>query len=200
VLEVGLTGGIGSGKSLAAHYFEQLGAVVVDFDQLARDVVERGTEGFDEIVATFGDEILTQGELDRAKLATIVFSDAQARAKLEAIVHPRIRSTYAHFVSEQEPDAIVIAQIPLLAESEYDYEFDLVITVSAKREARTLRLRERGLKDYQIIARMDAQASDEEREAISDIVIKNDGTEDELLRQVENIYEERLWPMRQMGA
>ena len=200
MLEVGLTGGIGSGKSLAAHYFEQLGAVVVDFDQLARDVVERGTEGFDEIVATFCDEILTQGELDRAKLAAIVFSDPQARANLEAIVHPRIRSAYAHFISGQGPDAIVIAQIPLLAESDYDYEFDLVITVSANRQVRTSRLRERGLKDYQIVARMDAQASDEDREAISDIVIKNDGTEDELLRQVENIYEERLWPIRQMGA
>jgi len=196
VLQVGLTGGIGSGKSLAAEYFAQLGAVVVDFDQLARDVVERGSEGFDEVVARFGDSVLTQGELDRKKLGEIIFADPSAKKDLEAITHPRIRAAYAEFLEEQNSDAIVIAQIPLLAESEHNYPFDLTITVSAPESQRYERLRQRGLKDYQIAARIGAQATDQAREAIVDIVIRNDGTSDDLLRQVENIYEDRLVPLR----
>jgi dephospho-CoA kinase len=196
VLQVGLTGGIGSGKSLAAEYFAQLGAVVVDFDQLARDVVERGSEGFDEVVARFGDSVLTQGELDRKKLGEIIFADPSAKKNLEAITHPRIRAAYAKFLEEQNSDAIVIAQIPLLAESEHAYPFDLTIAVSAPESQRYERLRQRGLKDYQIAARMSAQATDQAREAIVNIVIRNDGTSDDLLRQVENIYEDRLVPLR----
>lgn len=196
MLQVGLTGGIGSGKSLAAEYFAQLGAVVVDFDQLARDVVERGTEGFDEVVARFGDSVLTQGELDRKKLGEIIFADPSAKKNLEAITHPRIRAAYAKFLEEQNSDAIVIAQIPLLAESEHAYPFDLTIAVSTPESQRYERLRQRGLKDYQIAARMSAQATDQAREAIVNIVIRNDGTSDDLLRQVENIYEDRLVPLR----
>lgn len=196
MLQVGLTGGIGSGKSLAAEYFAQLGAVVVDFDQLARDVVERGSEGFDEVVARFGDSVLTQGELDRKKLGEIIFADPSAKKNLEAITHPRIRAAYAKFLEEQNSDAIVIAQIPLLAESEHAYPFDLTIAVSAPESQRYERLRQRGLKDYQIAARMSAQATDQAREAIVNIVIRNDGTSDDLLRQVENIYEDRLVPLR----
>lgn len=196
MLQVGLTGGIGSGKSLAAEYFAQLGAVVVDFDQLARDVVERGSEGFDEVVARFGDSVLTQGELDRKKLGEIIFADPSAKKDLEAITHPRIRAAYAEFLEEQNSDAIVIAQIPLLAESEHTYPFDLTIAVSAPESQRYERLRQRGLKDYQIAARMSAQATDQAREAIVNIVIRNDGTSDDLLRQVENIYVDRLVPLR----
>ena len=196
MLQVGLTGGIGSGKSLAAEYFAQLGAVVVDFDQLARDVVERGSEGFDEVVARFGDSVLTQGELDRKKLGEIIFADPSAKKNLEAITHPRIIAAYAKFLEEQNSDAIVIAQIPLLAESEHAYPFDLTIAVSAPESQRYERLRQRGLKDYQIAARMSAQATDQAREAIVNIVIRNDGTSDDLLRQVENIYEDRLVPLR----
>ena len=196
MLQVGLTGGIGSGKSLAAEYFAQLGAVVVDFDQLARDVVERGSEGFDEVVARFGDSVLTQGELDRKKLGEIIFADPSAKKNLEAITHPRIRAAYAKFLEEQNSDAIVIAQIPLLAESEHAYPFDLTIAVSAPESQCYERLRQRGLKDYQIAARMSAQATDQAREAIVNIVIRNDGTSDDLLRQVENIYEDRLVPLR----
>jgi len=117
VLLVALTGGIGSGKSLAAEYFAELGAQVLDFDQLARDVIERGTEGFDEVLTRFGDEVLSQGVIDRSKLAQIVFSDSDARLDLEAIVHPRIREEFDLVVSGLQSGSILISQIPLLVES-----------------------------------------------------------------------------------
>jgi len=196
VLLVALTGGIGSGKSLAAEYFAGCGAEILDFDQLARDVVERGTEGFDEIVLRFGDEVLREGDLDRAKLGEIVFSDQIARKDLEAITHPRIRSAFDQAVAKLLPDQILVSQIPLLAESSYSYPFDFVVTVSASEETRRARLIKRGMKEYQVVQRMAAQASDAQREAIADAILFNDGSEDELLRQVENLYENRLYPAR----
>jgi dephospho-CoA kinase len=196
VLLVALTGGIGSGKSLAAEYFAACGATVIDFDQLARDVVERGSEGFDEILARFGDEVLREGNLDRAKLAEIVFKDGIARKDLEAITHPRIRAAFDSVVAGLGDEEILIAQIPLLAESSYAYPFDCVITVSASEETRRGRLLQRGMKDYQVRERMSAQATDAQREALADFVIHNEGSSDELLRQVENIYEDRLYPAR----
>lgn len=196
MLQVALTGGIGAGKSLVAEYFAQLGAEVIDFDQLAREVVERGSEGFDEVISRFGDEVLRNGDLDRRELGRIVFSDPQAKADLEAITHPRIREAYLEFIDSQADDAIIIAQIPLLVESKNSYPFDLAITVSSAKENRIARLRTRGLKDYEIEQRMAAQASDLAREEIADIVIQNDGDLDQLLRQVENIYEDRLFPLR----
>jgi len=196
VLLVALTGGIGSGKSLAAEFFAACGAQILDFDRLARDVVERGTEGFDEIVARFGDEVLKNGELDRAKLGEIVFADGIARKDLEAITHPKIRAAFDAVVAELEPDAILVSQIPLLAESSYAYPFDFVVTVSASEDTRRARLINRGMKDYQVTQRMQVQATDAQREAIADAVLINNGTEDELLRQVENLYEDRLYPAR----
>lgn len=196
MLQVALTGGIGAGKSLVAEYFAQLGAEVIDFDQLAREVVERGSEGFDEVISRFGDEVLRNGDLDRRELGRIVFSDPQAKADLEAITHPRIREAYLEFIDLQADDAIIIAQIPLLVESKNSYPFDLAITVSSTKENRMARLRTRGLKDYEIEQRMAAQASDLAREEIADIVIQNNDDLDQLLRQVENIYEDRLFPLR----
>jgi dephospho-CoA kinase len=196
MLLVALTGGIGSGKSLAAEYFAACGAQVLDFDQLAREVVERGSEGFDEIVARFGDEVLYQGNLDRAKLAEVVFSDAIARKDLEAITHPKIRAAFDAVVAELEPEAILVSQIPLLAESSHAYPFDFIITVSASVDTRRSRLIERGMKGFQVEQRMAAQASDQEREAIADAILDNNGSEDDLLRQVENLYEDRLFPAR----
>ena len=196
MLLVALTGGIGSGKSLAAEYFAACGAQILDFDQLARDVVERGTEGFDEIVARFGDEVLKNGELDRAKLGEIVFADGIARKDLEAITHPKIRAAFDAVVADLEPDAILVSQIPLLAESSYAYPFDCVVTVSASEDTRRARLINRGMKDYQVTQRMQVQATDAQREAIADAVLINNGTEDELLRQVENLYDDRLYPAR----
>jgi len=196
VLLVALTGGIGSGKSLAAEYFAELGAQVLDFDQLARDVIERGTEGFDEVLTRFGDEVLSQGVIDRSKLAQIVFSDSDARLDLEAIVHPRIREEFDLVVSGLQSGSILISQIPLLVESKNEYPFEFVITVSASEELRRARLLERGMKDFQITKRLEAQSTDQAREAIADAVIHNTGDEDHLLRQVENLYEDRLYPMR----
>lgn len=196
MLRVALTGGIGSGKSLAAEFFSQCGARVLDFDQLARDVVERGTAGFDEILVRFGDEVLREGNLDRARLAEIVFSDALARKDLEAITHPKIREAFEKIVAGLKPDAVLICQIPLLVESVYHYAFDFVVTVSASEDTRRARLIKRGMKGYQVSQRMQVQASDSEREAIADAVLTNEGSEDELLRQVENLYEDRLFPAR----
>jgi dephospho-CoA kinase len=196
VLLVALTGGIGSGKSLAAEYFSACGAEVLDFDQLARDVVERGSEGFDEILLRFGDEVLREGNLDRARLAEIIFSDDIARKDLEAITHPKIRASFDQIVSELDPEAILVSQIPLLAESEHKYPFDFVVTVSATEDTRRARLIKRGMKDYQVTQRMQAQATDLQRAAIADAILINEGSEDELLRQVENLYEDRLYPAR----
>jgi dephospho-CoA kinase len=196
VLLVALTGGIGSGKSLAAEYFAELGAQVLDFDQIARDVIERGSEGFDEVIARFGDEILSQGNIDRRKLGDLVFNNPDARLDLEAIVHPKIREEFDTTVSELESGSILISQIPLLVESKNEYPFEFVITVSAPEALRRTRLLERGMKDFQITKRLEAQVSDEKREVIADAVIHNTGDKDHLLRQVENLYEDRLYPMR----
>jgi dephospho-CoA kinase len=200
VIKVALTGGIGSGKSAAGDFFEDLGAVVVDADQLARDVIERGTDGFDELVATFGDEILTNGILDRSKLGQIVFADPGARKTLEGIIHPRVAAAFDEIIEESPEDAVIIYQIPILVETKGQDRFDYVITVEAKLENRISRLKSRGLKGYEIEARMKVQATDEERAAIADLVFNNDGDMDQLLRQVENIYEDVLLPRAKASA
>jgi dephospho-CoA kinase len=196
VLNVALTGGIGSGKSRVGQFFSQLGATVVDFDQLARIVVERGSAGFEEIVARFGDEILKNGELDREKLGAIVFSDPSAKRELESITHPKIRQKFNQITSQLASEEILIAEIPLLVESKERYSFDRVITVSASADLRRARLESRGLTGYQISERMAAQATDAQREAIADYVIVNEGSLDDLLRSVEELYNNRLYPFR----
>lgn len=194
MIKVALTGGIGSGKSAAGDFFEDLGAVVVDADLLARDVIERGTDGFDELVATFGDEILTNGVLDRSKLGQIVFADPDARKTLEEIIHPRVAEAFEEIVQESPEDSVIVYQIPILVETKGQDRFDYVITVEASLENRISRLKNRGLKGYEIEARMRVQATDEQRAEIADSVLKNDGDLDSLLRQVENIYEDVLLP------
>ncbi len=194
MIKVALTGGIGSGKSAAGDFFEDLGAVVVDADQLSRDVIERGTDGFDELVATFGDEILTNGILDRSKLGQIVFADPAARKTLEAIIHPRVAEAFDEIIEDSPEDAVIIYQIPILVETKGQDRFDYVITVEATLENRISRLKNRGLKSYEIEARMKAQATDEQRAEIADLIFKNDGDLDSLLRQVENVYEDVLLP------
>ena len=197
---VALTGGIGSGKSAAGDFFEDLGAVVVDADQLAREVIERGTDGFDELVATFGDEILTNGILDRSKLGSIVFGDPVELKKLEAIIHPRVSEAFAEIIEESPSDSVVIYQIPILVETAGRERFDYVITVEASLETRISRLKERGMKGYEIEARIKAQASDADRAKIADAVFNNDGDLDQLLRQAENIYEDVLLPRARASA
>jgi dephospho-CoA kinase len=189
MLIVALTGGIGSGKTMVGEIFVELGALVVDSDQLAREVVERGSKGFDLIVTEFGDEILKNGDLDRAALASLIFKDPKKRAKLEEITHPLIRQSFAKIVSSAGSDSVIINQIPLLVESKHDYKFDHVITISAPEKIRTERLIKRGLTLTQIEQRMKAQATDAQREVISDTVIVNDKSEQELLAQVEKVWE-----------
>jgi dephospho-CoA kinase len=189
MLIVALTGGIGSGKTMVGEIFTELGALVVDSDQLAREVVERGSKGFDLIVTEFGDEILKNGDLDRAALASLIFKDPKKRARLEEITHPLIRQSFAKIVSSAGSDSIIINQIPLLVESKHDYKFDHVITISASEKIRTERLIKRGLTLTQIEQRMKAQATDTQREVISDTVIVNDKSEQELLAQVEKVWE-----------
>ena len=189
MLIVALTGGIGSGKTMVGEIFAELGALVIDSDQLAREVVERGSKGFDLIVTEFGDEILKNGDLDRAALASLIFKDPKKRAKLEEITHPLIRQSFAKIVSSVGSDSIIINQIPLLVESKHDYKFDHVITISAPEKIRTERLIKRGLTLTQIEQRMKAQVTDTQREVISDTVIVNDKSEQELLAQVEKVWE-----------
>ena len=189
MLIVALTGGIGSGKSTAGSTFENLGALVIDSDQLAREVIERGTPGFDQIIQEFGDGILKNGEIDRSALATIVFKDPALLFKLESITHPLIRKAFQDYVTRAPKDAVVINQIPLLVESDHNYKFDLVITVSAKQELRKERLLARGLSDAEIARRMAAQATDLQREAIADFVINNDGDEASLISEIERIWQ-----------
>lgn len=190
MLIVALTGGIGSGKSTVGQMFAKLGAIVIDSDQLARDVIERGSIGFDEVVAKFGNEILKNDEIDRQLLASIVFKDPKKRSELEQVTHPLIRKTFAEVVARSESNSIVINQIPLLVESNHDYKFDHVITVSASEVIRTQRLLKRGLTVDQIRQRMQAQATDQMRESIADSVIVNESDEQNLSDQVEIIWEQ----------
>jgi len=194
VLLVALTGGIGSGKSLAGEYLAAVGAIVVDSDQLARAVVERGTPAFDEIVALFGDEILKDGNLDRSKLGELVFANPTARGELEAITHPRIREALDEIVASCDPDDVIVNQIPLLVETGGRDRFDYIVSITAPLELRRERCIARGMKGYEFDKRVDAQASDEERAALSNYVIENVGTADALLRAIEELWESELKP------
>ena len=196
MLKVALTGGIGSGKSTVAEFFDELGAFVIDSDQLARDVVERGTPGYEAVLAAFGDGILTDGEIDRAKLAEIVFKDAAARATLESIIHPLVRDAAEKTVRNLPSDAVVINQIPLLVETDGAKRFDFVITVSADEDVRRRRLIERGMKDYEITKRLAAQVDDTAREAIAHFVIRNNGSLEELRQAVQVLWRNELLPRR----
>jgi dephospho-CoA kinase len=189
MLTIALTGGIGSGKTAVGEILANFGAVVIDSDQLARQVVERGTPGFDQIVAQFGDEILKNGDLDRAALASLIFTDPKKRLELEQITHPLIRQEFAKIIKSLPEDAIVVNQIPLLVESKHDYKFDYIVTVSTSEEIRVARLLKRGLTKDQITKRIQAQATDSEREVIADFIIKNEKSQEELFTQVEKLWE-----------
>jgi len=189
VLLVALTGGIGAGKSLVAGYFADLGARVVDADQLSRVAIERGSKGFDAVVAEFGDGILRNGDIDRRALGEKVFNNANARAKLEAIIHPLVRTQFDDLVSSLRENEIMIYEIPLLVETRAQDRFNVVITVESDSTLRESRLRERGLLQSEIASRMSAQASSAERIAVADYVIENNASTDQLLRQVEHLWE-----------
>mgnify|MGYP002629311176 FL=1 len=186
---IGLTGGIGCGKSLAAQYFAELGALVIDADQLARAAIERGSQGFDEVVSFFGDSILTNGEIDRRALGELIFKDSEAKKRLENIVHPFVRREFEEAVVSLKSDETLIYEIPLLVETGAQDRFDMVVTVESSLENRISRLRQRGMHISEIEGRIASQATREQRIEVADFLIENDGSEDELLRQVENIWD-----------
>jgi dephospho-CoA kinase len=194
MLVVGLTGGIGSGKSTVAELFARLGALVVDADQLARMAIERGTDGFAEVLLRFGDDIILNGDIDRKKLGEIVFSDENARKELEAVIHPRVQALFAEAVADLSHDDILIYEIPLLVETGATEKFDFIITVESEIELRKERLLKKGLYISQIEKRIASQATETARVAVADAIIRNDADEDSLLRQVENLWESVLVP------
>ncbi|AKH81808.1 dephospho-CoA kinase [Streptomyces sp. CNQ-509] len=192
MLTVGLTGGIGAGKSAVSRLLVSYGAVLVDSDKIAREVVEPGTPGLAAVVAEFGDGVVAaDGSLDRAKLGSIVFADADRRRALNAIVHPLVRERSAALQEAAGPDAIVVNDVPLLAENDLAGLYDVVVVVDASPATQLDRLvRLRGMAPDEARARMAAQATREERLAIADIVVENDGTPEELAERVRKVWEE----------
>ncbi len=191
-MRVGLTGGIASGKSTVAQLLVDLGAVLIDGDALAREVVAWGTPGLAQVVEEFGSDLLTpEGDLDRAALGRIVFADEAARRRLEAITHPLIFERYAELEAAAPPGALVVHDIPLLAESGRADTFDEVIVVDAPPGLQVERMvRERGWTREEAESRIAAQASRADRLAIATYVIENTGTLDDLRAQVEAVYAE----------
>jgi dephospho-CoA kinase len=189
-VNVGLTGGLGSGKSTVAALFGEHGAVIIDADVVAREVVRAGTPGFAAVVARFGPGVVgPDGELDRAALARIVFADGAALDELNAIVHPLVGSRSAELAAAVPPGAVVVHDIPLLAENGLADRFDTVVVVEADREIRLARLAERGLTRAEAEARMAAQATDEQRRAIADEIVRNDDDLDSLARQIDRLWD-----------
>lgn len=194
MLRVGLTGGIGSGKSEVSKRLAAHGAVVLDADKAAREVVEPGTPGLGQIAAAFGTQVLRpDGSLDRATLAGIVFADEAARARLNGIVHPLVhewmRAAEAEAVAASGDDVVVVHDVPLLAEGGRAGEFDLVIVVDVPPDVQVERLAGvRGMTPEQARARMAAQATREDRLAVADIVIENSGTLEDLDKRVTDVW------------
>lgn len=190
---VGLTGGVASGKSTVAAILAGLGAVVVDADVLAREVVAPGTDGLAEVVEAFGPEVLTAtGELDRPALGAIVFGDEARRRVLERIIHPRVRARGAELEQAAGPDALVVHDIPLLAESDGAAgAFDAVIVVDAPPELQVARMvGERGWTREDAESRIAAQATREQRLAVATHVVENTGTHEDLRHRVTEVFEE----------
>jgi dephospho-CoA kinase len=193
VLRIGLTGGIGSGKSTVARLLAERGAQVVDADVLAREVVGPGTPGLAAVAEAFGPGVLTgDGALDRPALAAVVFGDPEARARLDGIVHPLVRARAVQLIAAMPPDAVVVQDIPLLVETGQAASFDLVLVVEADLSARVARLVDRGLTEEDARARIAAQATDEQRRAVADVVLDNSGTPEQLAAQVDRFWAERV--------
>ncbi|GLW63251.1 dephospho-CoA kinase [Actinomadura rubrobrunea] len=192
VLKVGLTGGIGSGKSEVSARLRAHGAMIIDADRIAREVVEPGTPGLAAVAAEFGEEILRpDGSLDREKLASIVFSDADRRAALNAIVHPLVGERVAELMEAAPEDAVVVYDVPLLVENDLAGMYDVVVVVDAPVETQIRRLVERrGMTEEEARARIAAQATREQRRALAHHVIDNSGSLDELHAQVDALWDE----------
>jgi dephospho-CoA kinase len=197
VLRIGLTGGIGSGKSTVAALLTERGAVLVDADRIARAVLEPGTPGLAAVAGEFGTGVLTaDGALDRAALAAVVFADPRARARLDALVHPLVRAQAAEEMARAPEDAVVVQDVPLLVETGQAGSYDLVVVVETDLATRLRRLVERGLPEDDARARIAAQATDEQRRAVADVVLDNSGSREELAAAVDRFWRERVVPVR----
>jgi dephospho-CoA kinase len=190
LLLVGLTGGIGSGKSTVGRMLAEKGAVVIDADELARRAVDPGTPGFRQVLEAFGREIVDpDGAIDRERLAALVFGDPEARRRLEEIVHPEVARMFAEAVEPHRgTDQVVVYVVPLLVENRLQGAFDVVVTVSAEADLRAERLLSRQMQAEDARARMASQASDEEREQVADLVIRNDRSLSQLGERVEELW------------
>ncbi|MDQ3904583.1 MAG: dephospho-CoA kinase [Actinomycetota bacterium] len=196
MLRVGLTGGIGSGKSMVAARLAHCGAWIIDSDQIAREVVAPGTAGLRAVVDNFGDGVLAEdGTLNRSALAARVFDDADARRRLNAIVHPLVAARSAERVAAAPPDAIVVHDVPLLVENELAAQFPLVVVVYADVAVRLRRLVEqRGMAQPDAAARIAAQATDAERQAVADVWLDNSANPEQTLAAVDRLWAQRLMP------
>ncbi|MFE5730969.1 dephospho-CoA kinase [Streptomyces sp. NPDC056528] len=192
MLKVGLTGGIGAGKSEVSRLLVSYGAVLIDADRIAREVVEPGTPGLAAVVEAFGEGVLTaEGVLDRPKLGSLVFTDADRLATLNAIVHPLVGARSAELESRAEAGDVVVHDVPLLTENGLAPLYDLVVVVDASPETQLDRLvRLRGMAEPEARARMAAQATRAQRLAVADLVIDNDGPLDALEPQVRKVWDE----------
>jgi dephospho-CoA kinase len=189
-MKVGLTGGIGAGKSTVADLFSQKGAVVIRSDELARQVIEPQTPGFQQVIDRFGkDFVNSEGYIDRAKLAQIVFQDDAALKDLENIIHPLVRSKTNQIIDQHTSETIIVNEIPLLLEKKMESLFDFLVIVISSEKNRLERLAQRGLTTEQATARMSKQVSDDERKAAADFLIVNDGNLDQLEADVEKIWQ-----------
>ena len=202
VVSIGLTGGIGAGKSTVARELERRGAVVIDADVIAREVVAPGTPGLATVVEAFGPALLDDdGALDRPATARLVFADPSARERLERIIHPLVGTESARRAAQAGPDAVVVHDVPLIVEKGLADRYDLVVVVGADEETRLQRLvADRGMAREEALSRIRAQADDDARRAVADRWLDNSGTREELLTQVGELWEELTQPGRWPAA
>jgi len=197
VILIALTGGIGSGKSRAAAILEEFGAHSISADTLAREVLERGEDGYNAVVAYFGDEILNEGQIDRKKLAEIVFNDSKQLEVLESITHPLIRAKFISETRALPESTVVVYEIPLLAESisrQKQLDFDHILALQSNPEIRVTRLIERGFSAKEAQLRIANQHSDEQRKEIATHLIKNEGSLEELINELSQWWSKFISP------
>jgi len=197
VILIALTGGIGSGKSRAAAILEEFGAHSISADTLAREVLERGEDGYNAVVAYFGDEILNEGQIDRKKLAEIVFNDSKQLEVLESITHPLIRAKFISETRALPESTVVVYEIPLLAESisrQKQLDFDHILALQSNPEIRVTRLIERGFSAKEAQLRIANQHSDEQRKEIATHLIKNEGSLEELINELSHWWSKFISP------
>ena len=196
MLRIGLTGGIGAGKSTVSAAFNECGGIIVDGDVIAREVVEPGTEGLAALVDAFGEDILLpDGALNRPALAAKAFVDDEHRAKLNGIVHPLVGRRREEIIAAVSDDAVVVEDIPLLVETGMAPMFPLVVVVHADEETRVERLIKRGMDEADARARIAAQASEEQRRAIADVLLDNSGSQGALIERARDVWYQRVLPL-----